>query len=546
MKKNTILKWKSFTTAIIVVYLSMAPLSNSQSLFAGGIAKTNVGADQVSLSSNHESNSPSKEFDESIALNKIGFQDDTIKGTPDEKIIKFNDDTLNKDNQIKSIDSTKYNMFGDLLNDDPAYNKKYPIWIPMTEVLGVHIILGFNNRYIANTDFGRVSFGTWKHNIQTGWEWDSDRFGMNFLAHPYSGGLNFTNARSNGYGYWGSMCFSAGGSLMWEYFGENTLPSYNDIINTTITGAAYGEVLYRLSSNLLDDRTTGTERFFREFGAALISPSRFFNRLVQGKLTRVTTEEVYQKEPLNIELGAGSRWDNSGRSFGTGPANLMLSAQLDYGYAFEKRVWKPYDFFTTRAGVNVGNGRKILDYITGNGILAGTNTRSGGVEMLWGLFQGYDYFDNTTFELGTIAFGGGLMSKYSLFKNTYLFTNIHLGFVPLAGNSTRLGPDTSQVRDYNYGDGAELKIETGLNFGYGNIQFLGYYYWIHTYVGLPGDNYIGIIKPRITFRIYENLNVGFEEFVYYTDRYTQTSGNFHSVRTEQRFYLMLNIGNLKL
>jgi hypothetical protein len=41
---------------------------------------------------------------------------------------------------------------------------------------------------------------------------------------------------------------------MWEYFGENTRPSFNDVINTPVNGAFFGEILYRLSSNILDDR----------------------------------------------------------------------------------------------------------------------------------------------------------------------------------------------------------------------------------------------------------------------------------------------------
>lgn len=472
---------------------------------------------------------------------------DTIKGTPDEKIIKFNADSTNKKDQIKSIDSTRYNIFGDLLKDDPEYNKKYPLWIPMVEILGVHASLGLFNRYVSNEDFGRVGFNSWKHNIETGWQWDNDRFGMNFLAHPYLGGLNFMSARSNGYNFWESVPFAIGGSLAWEYFGENTLPAYSDIINTPISGAFYGEILYRLGSNILDDRTTGTERFLRESGAAVLSPTRFFNRLIQGKLKRVTTEEVYQKEPLNIELSAGVRKANNGNSFWTGPQNMMLNTQFDYGYPFEKREWKPFDYFKVRAGVNFGIGRKLLENVTGYGILAGKNAQSGKLEMLTGVFQHYNYFDNNTWELGAIAFGGGIMSKYPVSKKSWLFTNFHLGIVPLAGNSTRLGPaTTTQVRDYSFGGGTETKLESGLNLDWGSAQFIGYYYWIHTYVGAAGNNYIAIIRPRITIRLIKYLNIGFEQLVYYTDRYTRDFGNFHDVRTEQRIYLMQNVGNFRL
>ncbi len=471
---------------------------------------------------------------------------DTIKGTPDEKIVKSNSDTLNKDNQIKSIDSTRFNMFGDLLNDDTVYNKKSPLWIPLAEVPAFNVAVWAVDRYVLNEDFARIGPDTWSHNIKTGWEWDSDRFGMNFLLHPYSGGINFMSARSNGYGFFESVPFAIGGSLIWEYFGENSLPSYNDIINTPVSGAFYGEILYRLSSNILDDRTSGAQRFFRELGAAAISPPRFFNRLIQGKLTRKTTEEVYQKEPINVEVAAGMRKLNTGNSFLSGPANFMTNVQLDYGYPLEKRKWKPFDYFTLHAGINFGVGRKYVENITGYGVLFGKNAEVGKLEMLLGVFQHYDYFDNKTFELGSFAFGGGIMSKYPLSKESYVFTNIHLGGVPLAGNSTRLGPDSSEIRDYTYNGGAEGKFETGLNLGWGSVQINGYAYWLHTYIGAPGNNYIGILRPRVTIRLVKNLSIGFEQLFYSSSISVSGLGDFHAVRTEQRIYLVLNVGNFKL
>ncbi len=485
------------------------------------------------------------------------FQSDTIKGTPDEKIIKANSDPANKNDQIESIDSTKFNVFGDLLNDDPVYNKRQPLWVPILEVPLFNIGLWAVNRYAMNADYARVNPTTWSRNIKTGWEWDGDRFGMNFLAHPYSGGIQFTNARACGYTFFESMPFAFAGSLMWEYFGEKTLPSYNDIINTPISGAFYGEILYRLGSNILDDRTTGAERVFRELGAAVLSPTRFMNRLIQGKLTSLTHKEVYQKEPLNVEISVGARKANDEGMFWTGPSNIFVNAQLDYGYALEKREWKPFDYFQIRAGVNFGIGRKLIEMITGYGILYGKNVKSGDLEMVMGIFQHYNYYDNKTFELGTIGFGGGIMSKYPIAKETFLFTNLHLAIVPLAGNSTRFGPDTSQLRDYNYGGGLQSKLESGLNLSWGSIQFIGNFYWIHNYnvvashdgvgqhVGAKGDNFIAIIKPRITIKLYQNVHIGFEQMLYSSSRYTDF-GTFLSTATEQRFYLMINVGNFKL
>ena len=57
--------------------------------------------------------------------------------------------------------------------------------------------------------------------------------------------------------------FAIGGSAMWEMFMECEYPSTNDIIATPIGGAAIGEVLYRTSDMITDDRATGGERFGR-------------------------------------------------------------------------------------------------------------------------------------------------------------------------------------------------------------------------------------------------------------------------------------------
>jgi len=137
-----------------------------------------------------------------------------------------------------------------------------------------------------------------------------------------------------------------------KFFGETGVPEREDLINTTISGAMAGEVCYRMSSILLDDRTIGFERFLREFGQALINPMRFVNRLCHGELSRVTAEEIYQKAPINVEFSAGIRLLNEGRNIGTGSENTILSLQLDYGYPFENRSALNH-LITLKAGRNI-------------------------------------------------------------------------------------------------------------------------------------------------------------------------------------------------
>ncbi|HLG33823.1 MAG TPA: DUF3943 domain-containing protein [Bacteroidia bacterium] len=473
-----------------------------------------------------------------------GKPEEQLKEIKEEKVKQLSDSTGNEPKKSALVDTTVQNKYGDLLDDDTTYNKKYPLWIPLLETACANVFIWSLGRYYLNADYARVGTESWRYNIENGWEWDVDRFGMNFIGHPYSGTLSFNAGRANGYNFIQSATFAVGGSLMWEYFCENTQPSYNDIINTPINGAFLGEILYRLSSNILDDRTRGIQRVSRELLAGLINPMRGLNRILQGKTFRRTNKEVYEKEPLNVSLYAGVHKINDERKpvIGEGTNSVMLNIQFDYGNPFEKRARKPFDFFKLRTEFDFGVGRKILSNVTGYGILLGKNVAYGKHSLLFGLFQYSDYWDNKSFELGAIAFGGGVFSKIPISKTSELYTNIHLGVIPFAGNSTRFGPDTSQVRDYNFGDGLEAKFETTLNLGkYATASMVFYYYMIRTYVGPPGDNFIGIMKPRITVRLYKGISVGFEHFVYYNDRYLQDYPAIHLVRTEQKIFLLLYI-----
>jgi hypothetical protein len=112
--------------------------------------------------------------------------------------------------------------------------------------------------------------------------------------------------------------------------------------------------------------------------------------------------------------------------------------------------------------------------------------------------------------------------------------------VPFGGLSGRHGPDTLQVRDYDYAGGAQVKLESTLNLGgWANIRFLAYYWWLSTYVGTAGNSYIALLKPSVAFKLYNNLSIGFEHLIYYSDRYPHDFPSVHSVRTEQKIFLQI-------
>lgn len=438
------------------------------------------------------------------------------------------------------VDLRPRSIRGDLLNDDPLYNRRYPWTSVLIRVTTTNLFNWALARYAFKYDWAHANSTTWKYNLKHGWEWDADRFGVNFIGHPHSGSNYFNVARSNGYSYWGSLPFAIVGSFEWEWFAENTRPSKNDLINTPLSGAFLGEVMYRISSNILDDRTHGAERVWREIFAGLIDPTRALNRFTQKKMFRHTPYEVYQKEPLNITISAGIHKQNVNNKFGSGSTNAILNLQLDYGAPFEVRKRKPFDVFRLRLEGRYGDDTKIIDNVLGYGLLFGKNIRSGKHGMLFGLFQQFDYWNNKEFEVGSLGFGPGLISRINFAKGTNLFSGLHFALVPIAGNSTRFGPDTSALRDYPFGGGWEGRIEERLNIGkWISLGFNGYYYWIFNYEGSKGKSRIGIIKPSVTLRLFKNLSLGFEHHVYYDNRFLDDETSVHLVRTEQKLFLQL-------
>lgn len=446
---------------------------------------------------------------------------------------------------LSMVDSVRHNMYGDLLDDDPVYNEKSSIAMVAFRVTMSNVSTWAVDRYLFNYDFVRVGPETWKHNIVTGWEWDSDGFSMNYFFHPFSGGMFFNAARANGYKFEESIPFAILGSLEWEYFGENTLPSYNDLINTPVNGVFLGEILYRLGSNILDDGSTGWERFARELTVGILTPTRFFSRLLSGKMFKTLDHEVYQQEPMNITLSGGYHRVNVGRSYEEETNSVNVNVHLDYGNPFEKRARKPYDYFKLRTGLDFGVGLKIIDNVSGNGILWGRNVPVANADLLLGVFQHMNFFDNNTFELGTIAFGPGIITKLPVTEKSNLYTSVHLGLVPFGGLSGRYGPDTTATRDYNYNGGAEIQVVSSYDLGFMSLTFVGFYWALHTFVGVPGNSFIGLIKPRITVPIFDNVSIGFEHLVYYSDRYPRDHGALHSVRTEQKLFVSVFLEEFK-
>ncbi len=128
-----------------------------------------------------------------------------------------------------------------------------------------------------------VSLSGFKRKLADGMRLDANNFTTNCVGHVYSGNLYYNAARSNGYGFFGSMMFSIAGSLMWEYLGEfKEEASLNDLFTTGVGGALFGEALHQTGLFVEKNMSPG---LFRSAIVLILDPLRIVNRSLDRMAT---------------------------------------------------------------------------------------------------------------------------------------------------------------------------------------------------------------------------------------------------------------------
>lgn len=396
---------------------------------------------------------------------------------------------------------------------DIVYHEKKNFWRAGAEVVGLNLGLWAFDRYVSKGHYAYISWKTIKENFKHGFEWDNDHLNTNMFAHPYNGSLYYNAGRANGFNFWQSELFAIGGSAMWEMFMECEYPSTNDIIATPIGGAALGEVFYRASDLILNDRSTGGERLGREVAAFVIDPMRGINRIVSGQAwkKRATSGRRFGTPPISVEASVGARMltmiDNKGFRFGP-----VAEFNIEYGDRFEETTKVPYDYFSFLVELQGIKTQPILSRIEINGRLMSKEIiERKNLNLNVGLYQHFDFFDSDTirsemkdeyfpetvpYKLGTPAsVGGGAMIRYIPDKKMSLDGFAFLNLVALAGISTDF------YRDYhrNYSWGTGVSVKAGLNWALTNdkvsVKIANQFYWLRTKNNFD-SSFTWILRPN--------------------------------------------------
>lgn len=329
-------------------------------------------------------------------------------------------------------------------------------WLGLADVLVAQAVPTIVSKAVNHEEWAYVNWQTVKNNLTYRWQWDDNAFLNNQFAHPYQGSMYYNAGRTNGYDFWSSGLWAAGGSLMWEYFFEAWAPAPNDFVNTTLGGVILGEALYRASRLPLDNTATGAGRTWREIGSLLLNPVGGLNRAVRGEWGEVSANPPdWRPNAVLGVLDVGYRnitQSVPGSTDEQGETQLNATFVLSYGNPVKDLGKAPFSYFAIRADLAGPSGGSVLNQLTARGSLAAWPI-GGSTRNQLALFLEYDYFDNPAFTYGGTGAQGGLVTSFGAPGRTWW------GQTQVLLNGVLLGAVESDYyasvegRNYDYGPG---------------------------------------------------------------------------------------------
>ena len=425
---------------------------------------------------------------------------------------------------------------------EPSVPPRKRFWTAAGEMVLLEALPAIYNRYVAHEPFAYISWHTVSENFKAGFGYDSDHFSINQSSHPLHGSLYFNAARSNGYDYWESALFTAAGSVVWELTMENTRPSVNDLVNTTLGGMTRGEVSHRLAAVIRDNMASGSDRFWRELGAAVLDPVGAFSRLVHGEMTNdfPNPEERYP-DGFSVTSDVGYRHVN-GATDDANQALVSLSAR--YGDPFTGDIQKPFDSFWAGIDLNFPGGQAI-SRIEERGVLKGweLTDRTASARHIVGFSQEYEYFNNAAQVFGAQTLSAGILSRWALNRSLFAVTDFSVLAIPLAGIQTTNFTNPETGRNYDYAPGGGLRAAARIFGGSAELLSVGYgVVWAHTVDGASDSNTLQFFRANARIPIYGAL-AGGAGYSWYSRRTTYTGFLAqHLTQSEWRAFLSLTFG----
>jgi hypothetical protein len=228
--------------------------------------------------------------------------------------------------------------------------------------------------------------------------------------------------------------------------GETTDPSINDMIATPIGGSFMGEPFFRMASLLLETED-GRPGFWRELGAAVISPPTGLNRLAFGNRFDAVFPSNQPATFMRLQVGGTLTSSSQNVRSSVEPHGAVGDFTFTYGLPGKPgySYGRPFDYFDFHVTAVTAN---ALESLNTRGLLLGRAYASGDATRgVWGLFGSYDYISPQVFRVSSTALSLGTTWQ------SWLAPAVALQGTALAGAGYGAAGriQRTEERDYHYG-----------------------------------------------------------------------------------------------
>ena len=397
----------------------------------------------------------------------------------------------------------------------PTQPPKHPL-TALLMLTGGNILTNRFDAWVLNVHdtidgyYARVSPRSWSNNIHSGWVWDADNFSINMFGHPYQGGSYFRAGRTNGLTFWESVPLAFVGSAEWEFFGETSKPSLNDLYNTGFGGIVVGEVVYRLVLILRDNESRGAGRVLREIAAFPLDPFGGLNRIISGDFTRVHANPGEHRPPLlALQVQTGVRQAQDSGLTGQNLRKGLFVAELNYGDAFKTPYSRPFDVFRARALVSPGTNPlgelRIVGRLYGHEF---TNP-SAPVRTSFTLRQKFEYTRNPAYKFGGQSVEAGMIAGFTLGTEMEVQAEGYAEGILMGAVDAPGAGDPGTPRTYDFGPGVGSDIAVALQYRHFPV-LSARYHWslVHSVSGSPANHFTQLPSVEAALPLTRTVGVG--------------------------------------
>ncbi len=392
----------------------------------------------------------------SFSANVLFAQSDTIPKSINGTVI-FITDTM-------SILQIKPKLKQDSLIWDlnPTREKKF--WRAGSEWFLAQALPASFNRFITKDPYSYITFKNFiDHQRFSAWDWDDNQFTTNQIDHPFHGQIYFNAFRSNGYNFYQSSIATVAGSYIWETAGETQHPSINDLVNTTFGGILLGEMMHRVSRNILARNRYSHNRIGNEIVATIVNPISGLNRFLDGKWGK-NIDDYYAVDSsiITAQVDMGIRRFDAKEGDFLNEGKNSFYGRLRFRYLNGDHDFKrPFDQFSVN--LELGNGdSSFINAVNVHALLYGAKFfKSKRGDHYGTLNAHYDFYNNDAFFYGAQSLNYNWLSEFKYRKGNRLNLSLGAGAVLLAAV-----PDPYLLygasRNYNYGSGASYRFKGDL------------------------------------------------------------------------------------